>query len=85
MKIISSSRQFGNLIKRTRKLHHLTQKELAAASGTGVRFIQELEKGKMTCELDKALRVAGMLGIRLEARLPMQHPYSAAAVPYAEQ
>lgn len=71
MKIIVSARQFGNLIKRTRKRHQLTQKELAAASGTGVRFIQELERGKMTCELDKALKVASMLGIRLEAHLPL--------------
>ncbi len=71
MKIISSARQFGYLIKRVRKSAQLTQKELAAASGTGVRFIQDLEKGKTSCELDKALLVASMLGIRLDARLPV--------------
>ena len=71
MKIISSSRQFGNLIKRVRKTHQLTQKELAAACGTGIRFIQDLEKGKASCELDKALMVASMLGIRVDARLPL--------------
>jgi transcriptional regulator with XRE-family HTH domain len=71
MKIVTSSRQFGNLVKRVRRAHHMTQKELAAACGTGVRYIQELEKGKASCELEKALVVASMLGIRLEARLPL--------------
>ncbi len=45
----------------------MTQIELAAASGVGERFIRELENGKPTCQLDKALRIARMLGIRLEA------------------
>lgn len=70
MKIITTSRQFGNQIKRMRKAYKMTQKALAAASGTGVRFIQDLEKGKQTCELNKALNVAAMLGIRLEAHTP---------------
>jgi y4mF family transcriptional regulator len=71
MKIVTSSREFGNLVKRVRRANHLTQKELAAACGTGVRYIQELEKGKASCELEKALVVASMLGIRMEARLPL--------------
>lgn len=70
MKIITTSRQFGNQIKRLRKACKLTQRSLAAAAGTGVRFIQDLEKGKETCELNKSLRVASMLGIRLEAHTP---------------
>lgn len=48
----------------------MTQRSLAAAAGTGVRFIQDLERGKETCELNKSLRVASMLGIRLEAHTP---------------
>ena len=48
----------------------MTQVDLAAASGVGERFIRELENGKPTCQLDKALRIAQMLGIRLEARVP---------------
>ncbi len=71
MKTITSSAQFGNIIKKIRKGARLTQKELAASCGTGVRFIQELERGKSSCELDKALHVASMLGMRLEARLPI--------------
>jgi HTH-type transcriptional regulator / antitoxin HipB len=61
---------FGKLVLDTRKASDITQKELAAACGTGIRFIRELEKGKPTCELEKALLVATMLGIKLEAVLP---------------
>ncbi|MGD9592231.1 MAG: helix-turn-helix domain-containing protein [Candidatus Berkiella sp.] len=71
MKSVKNSAQFGNLIKKIRKQAQLTQKELAASCGTGVRFIQELEKGKGSCELDKALHVASMLGVRFSARLPI--------------
>jgi len=41
---------------------------LAAASGTGVRFIVDLERGKETARLGKALHVVKMLGITLRAR-----------------
>jgi y4mF family transcriptional regulator len=60
----------GKLIRATRKKAKLTQAELAAASGIGERFIRELEKGKPTCQLEKALFVIQMLGIKLDAQLP---------------
>jgi y4mF family transcriptional regulator len=66
MRSIATTKQFGFLIKTTRKANGLTQKELAAACGTGVRFIQELEKGKSTCSLGKALGVVNMLGIKFK-------------------
>jgi y4mF family transcriptional regulator len=69
--LIKNARDFGNLIRDTRKSSNTTQKELAAACGVGIRFIQELEKGKPTCELEKALLVAGMLGIKLESTPPI--------------
>ena len=63
MRIISA-KDFGSLIKKSRKKSKLTQAQLAAASNTGERFIRELEKGKSTCQLEKALWVAQMLGIQ---------------------
>ncbi len=60
----------GKLIRATRKKAKLTQAELAAASGIGERFIRELEKGKPSCQLEKALWVIQMLGIKLHAQLP---------------
>lgn len=68
--MISSTEDFGDLIRNTRKKTHLTQAQLAAASGVGERFVRELEKGKPSCQLEKALLVASMLGIKFEAVLP---------------
>ena len=48
----------------------MTQKTLALTSGTGLRFIIELEHGKPTCELQKTLTVLQTLGIRLELHPP---------------
>lgn len=71
IKTATSARQFGNLVKKYRKSHHLTQKELAFVCGCGVRFIQDLESGKQSCEIGLSLKVLAMLGIRLEAKLPL--------------
>ena len=65
-----NAEDFGQLIRTARKKIHLTQTALAAASGVGERFIRELEKGKPSCQLDKALFVAQMLGIKFDALLP---------------
>ncbi len=62
---IKSCKDLGNLVRETRKSQNLTQKQLAALCGCGERFIIDLEKGKPTCTIDKALEVAYMLGIKL--------------------
>jgi y4mF family transcriptional regulator len=73
---LRNAQDFGKLIRETRKASKVTQKELAAACGTGIRFIRELEKGKASCELEKALMAALMLGIKLEASPPKLIPVS---------
>ncbi|HAJ46442.1 MAG TPA: transcriptional regulator [Alphaproteobacteria bacterium] len=60
--------EFGKLIREARKRAKLTQEELASAAGVGPRFLVELEAGKPTIQLGKALRVAEMAG--LEIKLP---------------
>ncbi len=55
----------GALIRQTRKHLGVTQKDLALTSGTGLRFVIDLEKGKETCEIGKALTVLQTLGIKL--------------------
>ncbi len=57
--------QVGALIRQTRKNLGVTQKDLALTSGTGLRFVIDLEKGKETCEIGKALTVLQTLGIKL--------------------
>lgn len=61
----------GDLIKKTRKSMGVTQRDLALTSGTGLRFIIEIEKGKPTCQLGKALTVLQTLGIKMELVPPM--------------
>jgi HTH-type transcriptional regulator / antitoxin HipB len=60
----------GKLIRETRKKLGVTQKALALTAGTGLRFIIELEKGKETCEVGKALTVLNTLGIRMTLTPP---------------
>ena len=44
----------------------VTQQRLAMTSGTGLRFIIEMEQGKPTCQRGKALTVLQTLGIKIE-------------------
>ena len=60
----------GRLVRETRKGLGVTQKELALTSGTGLRFIIELEKGKETAEIGKVLTILQTLGIQLTLTPP---------------
>jgi y4mF family transcriptional regulator len=66
---IEDSKSFGTAVKAYRKSQKLTQEKVANYSNVGTRFIVDLEKGKPTCELDKALHVAKMLGIKFDIQL----------------
>lgn len=57
----------GSEIQNARKAKGLTQEDLALASGTGLRFISDLEGGKETCQLGKVLNVLHALAIPLIA------------------
>lgn len=56
----------GSIIRSVRKSQGLTQAQLAIATGVGTRFIRELEKGKDSCHIGKALSVIEMLGISVD-------------------
>lgn len=60
----------GRIIREERKAQGLRQDELAAASGVGLRFLVELERGKETVQLGKVLAVLAALGCELEVRRP---------------
>jgi HTH-type transcriptional regulator/antitoxin HipB len=64
------SQDIGRLVRETRKGLGVTQKELALTSGTGLRFIIELEKGKETAEIGKVLTILQTLGIQLTLTPP---------------
>jgi y4mF family transcriptional regulator len=58
-----TTREIGLIIQKNRKSQGLTQPQLAMACGTGIRFIVDIEAGKETCQIGKALMVLQMLGI----------------------
>jgi HTH-type transcriptional regulator / antitoxin HipB len=60
----------GQMIRDTRKRLGVTQKDLALTSGTGIRFIIDLENGKETCEIGKALSILNTLGIKITLTPP---------------
>ena len=62
------TREFGAMVARARKALGLTQRDLALAINTGERFIVDLEAGKPTAQLGKALAAAKAVGIRFDAQ-----------------
>ena len=59
------AKAFGEMVRTNRRKAGLTQAELALISGTGLRFIIDLEAGKASCRLGMALRVGKALGIEM--------------------
>jgi len=62
---ITTAADFGSTLARARKGLGLTQRELALAIGAGERFIVDLEAGKHTAQLGKALAAARAAGMNL--------------------
>ncbi len=60
-----NTHKLGHLVRDARKEQHLTQEDLAGITGTGRRFIVDLENGKCTAQIGKALHVLASLGITL--------------------
>ena len=63
MQTIVDSKDFGLQIREERKAQKLTQEQLAGLTGVGVRFVRELEAGKESCQIGRALQVAASLGL----------------------
>lgn len=56
------SNNLSTYIKEMRRQFGLTQVDLAAKSGVGLRFLRELEQGKETLRLDKVNQVLLLFG-----------------------
>lgn len=57
--------ELATLVRTVRVRHAMTQADLAGLSGTGLRFISELERGKPTVALNKVMAVMAVLGLRI--------------------
>ena len=54
--------RISEFVKKNRKELHLTQPELAARAGVGLRFLRELEQGKQSLRMDKVNQVLSYFG-----------------------
>ena len=62
---ISNASDFGIVIRNRRKELKYTQAYLAEYTGFSVSFISDLERGKATAELGKAIYLMSLLGMDL--------------------
>jgi len=65
MKILNTT-ELGALIRDARKEQCLTQADVATVCGVGVRYIVDLENGKETCQIGKAIKIIRMLGLNID-------------------
>ena len=65
---VSSVAELGALIQKVRKEQGMTQIDVAGLGGLGNRFIVDLEKGKETVQMQKAMDVLALLGLEMVIR-----------------
>ena len=61
--VISDAKMFGEALKKRRKELGYTQRYISEFTGFSISFISDLENGKSTAELGKAIYLANMLGM----------------------
>ena len=54
--------QLSVFVKDMRREYSLTQEDLAAKAGVGLRFVRDLEQGKQTLRMDKINQVLELFG-----------------------
>lgn len=59
---IRTAKDLGKVVRDMRKSQKLTQDDLAGLTGTGRRFISDLENGKETAQIGKVFHVLSALG-----------------------
>jgi len=62
---IKTTRELGAAIRVFRKSHNLTLEKVSGLSNLSMRFLSELERGKETAEIGKALTVLNNLGLEI--------------------
>ncbi len=61
--VINSAADVGKALKKRRKELGYTQRYISEFTGFSISFISDLENGKSTAELGKAIYLANMLGL----------------------
>ena len=79
----------GKIIRAARKEKKMTLADLSLYCNVGVRFLSELENGKPTIELGKALKVMSTLNIEIvtmqTSEMQKRHYLSVDIIPVSSQ
>jgi len=59
-------KKLPEIIRHHRKKAKLTQQELAKLSGVGKTVVFDIEKGKMTIQLDTLVKILNVLNIQIQ-------------------
>ena len=62
---IKNAADFGQIIRKRRRELGYTQEFVAEFTGVSVFYISQLERGKKTAEIEKAIMLANVLGLDL--------------------
>ena len=62
---IKNAADFGQIIRKRRRELVYTQAFVAEFTGVSVTYISQLERGKKTAEIEKAIMLANVLGLDL--------------------
>ena len=62
---LRDSNQFGEAIRIFRKRRGLTQQQVAELAGCSLMYVSNLERGKTTAELGKALSILDALEVEI--------------------
>lgn len=65
--------QLSIFVKEMRREHGLTQEDLAAKAGVGLRFVRELEQGKQTLRMNKINQILALFGHEVGARVILKN------------
>lgn len=65
---VRSAADLGAIARAARRAQGLTQLDLAGTANTGNRFVVDLEKGKPTLQLQKAIDALALLGLEVVIR-----------------
>lgn len=67
---LGSVAQLGQILRQVRKECGLTQRDAAALCNVSLPFLNDLERGKPTAQIGKALSVFRRFGVEIRLRLP---------------
>lgn len=67
--------EIANVVRFHRKKAKLSQSELGQLSGLGKTVIFDIEKGKLTVQLETLLKVLHVLNIKIELHSPLMALY----------